>query len=85
MASNRDPGCQGRAREVFYSSFLLRVRWNSDGSVLDGEIRRLPTAQDPNPRAQRFTGLDTARIVEFVRDNLETPGNGVSGRDARDF
>lgn len=84
MESNRDPGCQGRAREVFYSSFLLRLRWNSDGSVLDGEIRRLPTAHDPNPRAQRFTGLDTARIVAFVRENLEAPGNGIFGREAPD-
>jgi hypothetical protein len=60
------------AGDVFYSSFLLRLRWDRDQGILDGEIQRVPTSSQPNPPSRRFVGLDVERIVDFIRENLDS-------------
>ncbi|HEX5369031.1 MAG TPA: hypothetical protein VFY10_06405 [Dehalococcoidia bacterium] len=59
----------------FYSSFLLRIRWDREQGILGGEIRRAPTDGEKPAVSRRFRGFDIDRIVDFVKSNLETPRN----------
>lgn len=57
----------------FYSSFLLRLRWDRDRGVLGGEIQRVQTSGEEPAEPRSFRGLDVDRIVDFVNENLDSP------------
>ena len=68
----------------FYSSFLLRLRWDRDRGILGGEIQKVQTSGEQPAPVQSFRGLDINRIAEFMTRNLGSPETSPDGGDERD-
>jgi hypothetical protein len=58
----------------FYTSFLLRIKWDKDRKIVGGEIQQAQGTQQDEPAKGFFRGLDIERIAHFIEDHLEVPG-----------
>ena len=60
----------------FYTSFLLRIKWDKEKKILGGEIQQAQGTLQEVPAKGFFRGLDIQRITRFIEDHLDAPGFG---------
>jgi hypothetical protein len=70
--------------KAFYTSFLIRIKWDREKKILGGEIQQAQGTQQEEPAKGFFRGLDIERITRFIEGHLDAPGFGLKTRSDSD-